>query len=632
MNYRKEIDGLRAVAVIPVILFHLGIAGFSGGFLGVDVFFVISGYLITSILLQEKESGKFSLFKFYDRRARRILPALLLTIALSSIAAWFIMMPSQLKDFGQSSIASIGFMANMYFWLKLNYWSQSAELIPLLHIWSLGIEEQFYLIFPFLLLLLGARKILGSAVIVIALASYIAMCYVYNLGKVSEAFYLLPFRAWELAVGCIAAVYFSQINQLLAQNYKKALSILGALLLIASLMFFDKHTHFALLHLVPVIAAVLIILFATQSDFVGRLLSIKPLVIIGLLSYSLYLFHQPVLAFARLYTNEAMSYLTQTACLIFITLLAALSYRFIETPCRNQKRISALWFYSLMLVIVLILAGFAAAAHKTNGFMNYKLANLPEQEAALIKSLTEERRAREKLWEELLKDSRMPFSNDGRKRVLVIGDSISEDMFVSVQINQELGKIAEFRRLPLDEGCMKSKGSSGVGMAYPTCKEELDAFLHSEVLAQADYILLANSWLPATVSGLTNFIEFIEPYDIKLIVYKLPQFQDMTSILMGAGRFSHDMNSLGAKRFYYNSLHERTLMANVQLLVLTERYNLPTIDGLSYFCEVSKTQCSLFDRDSVPRLMDNFHFTKTGVEEFSPWLAKELQIAIKAHE
>jgi len=208
MKYRKEIDGLRAVAVIPVILFHMGYSIFNGGFLGVDVFFVISGFLITTILMEETQKNRFSILNFYDRRARRILPALFFIIFVSIILSWLVMLPSQIKDFGQSVLAAIGFSSNIYFWLKLDYWGQSAEYVPLLHIWSLAVEEQFYLIFPFIVILAKTKSTLKGLTIIIVLTSFISMVAMQLIGNTSEAFYLPVFRAWELAAGSLLSFQF----------------------------------------------------------------------------------------------------------------------------------------------------------------------------------------------------------------------------------------------------------------------------------------------------------------------------------------------------------------------------------------------------------------------------------------
>jgi len=331
-NYRPEVDGLRAIAVIPVILFHAGVAGFSGGFIGVDVFFVISGYLITSIILADIQSNTFSISRFYERRARRILPALTLVIAACIPFAWVWMTPQELVDFGQSLVATVLFGSNILFWRESGYFSAAAELKPLLHTWSLGVEEQFYLFFPVLLLLLKplsrkALTILLSAVVI----SSVVLAQWASANAVSANFYLLPTRIWELLAGALVAI--GNFRRPIANE---ALSLIGLLLIIAAVALFNSSTpNPSLWTLLPVGGTVLILGFGNKDTIAGRILSIKPLVSIGLISYSAYLWHQPLLAFyrIRLLTNPDGPELT---AIIFATfILAALTWKLVEQPFRK---------------------------------------------------------------------------------------------------------------------------------------------------------------------------------------------------------------------------------------------------------------------------------------------------------
>jgi peptidoglycan/LPS O-acetylase OafA/YrhL len=629
MQYRKEIDGLRAIAVIPVILFHLDIGLFNGGFLGVDIFFVISGYLITTNLLTEKENGNFSIVGFYDRRARRILPALFFVITLSIIASWFIMIPSQIKDFGQSVVAAIGFSSNIYFWLKLDYWSQSSELVPLLHIWSLGIEEQFYVIFPAFVMLLGTRLPLRIATILLVVSSYFFMCAMHEAGKVSESFYLLPFRAWELAIGSLAAMYASEIILATKKYNLNWLSSLGGILILVSLFFLNETTNIYLLHAAPVLGAVLLILFANSLTFEGKILSKALFVKIGLISYSLYLTHQPVLAFSRLLINGPLTVNSIIVCLLLIIITALISYFLIELPFRDKRKIKTKQFYALLILVGSLLAAFGFAANKTEGFMEYKISQLSPKESSLISSLAQQKKIREEHWNEHTQNSRLSFDMDGRKRILFVGDSISEDLFVAAIISTELDEVAEVRRLPLDEACIESMGISGEGKYYSTCGEEWSAFINSTILLESQYIVLANSWLPANAGSVDNFIELIKPMGKKIILFNQHQFADMTSIVMGAKKFSFDVNSSNALDFFYNSRHQRTIMANEVLRKAAQPYNLKVIDGFSYFCDESQMKCRLFDINGTPRLIDVVHFSSTGVLEFSSWFSSEILTSIE---
>ena len=300
LNYRSEIDGLRAIAVVSVILYHakifiFGRDWFEGGFIGVDIFFVISGYLITRIILTELvQSNSFSFIKFYERRARRILPMLFIVIGVCIPIAWQKILPLDLIDFAKSALSAIGFGSNFFFYLSTTeYGADSALLKPLLHTWSLGVEEQFYIIIPVIILLIWkfARTslltlLIGMLILSIQFADFMGV-------RNSELNFFLPFsRFWELLVGSVLAFielrYGRTKNQILIQT----LPIVGLFLIAHSILFFDATTPYPSFQtLIPILGVTLVLAFCSKDDFVGKLLSLKPVVGIGLISYSLYLWH-----------------------------------------------------------------------------------------------------------------------------------------------------------------------------------------------------------------------------------------------------------------------------------------------------------------------------------------------------
>ena len=339
MKYRAEIDGLRALAVLPVILFHAGFEWFSGGFVGVDVFFVISGYLITTIIISEMAEGKFSIINFYERRARRILPALFFVMASCLPFAWLWLTPGDLRDFGQSLVAVSTFSSNILFWLESGYFDTAAELKPLLHTWSLAVEEQYYILFPIFLMLtwrLGIKWILILLSIVFFISLGIAQWGAYN--SPIPAFFLLPTRGWELLIGVFAAFYLKYNTHLNSHAVNQMLSLLGFGMIAYSIIAFDKTTPFPSLYaLIPTIGTGLLILCAVPKTFVHKLLSLKFIVGIGLISYSAYLWHQPLLAFARhRLFGEVSEFMLIALCLSSLV-LAWFSWRFIEAPFRNKQ-------------------------------------------------------------------------------------------------------------------------------------------------------------------------------------------------------------------------------------------------------------------------------------------------------
>lgn len=371
MKYRSEIDGLRALAIIPVILFHAGSNLFSGGFVGVDIFFVISGYLITKILIVDLQDGTFSIVKFYERRARRILPALFFVIFVCLPFAWLWLLQKDMKIFSASITAVSIFSSNILFWRTSGYFSTATELMPLIHTWSLAVEEQYYMLFPLFLLLtwrLG-KKWIVTLLAIIAIISLAAAQWG-ALNKPEFTFFLLPTRAWELFIGSFIYFYYTEHNikkhQYLAAEF---FSILGFILIFYSIFSYDSQTPFPSLYaLVPTLGAALIIIFATHKTLVGKLLGTKLFVVIGLISYSTYLWHQPLFAFARIRSLDEPSKLLMFTLSIFSIILGYLTWRYIERPFRNKNSFNRIQIFKLAFICSAIFIAIGLAGYFSNGF------------------------------------------------------------------------------------------------------------------------------------------------------------------------------------------------------------------------------------------------------------------------
>ncbi|MEH6587167.1 MAG: acyltransferase family protein [Halioglobus sp.] len=377
MNYRPEIDGLRALAVLPVILFHGGIAGFSGGYVGVDVFFVISGYLITTIILSDAKSGNFSFFKFYDRRIRRIFPTLFFVVLATMPFAWAWLTPADMRSYTNSISAVTLFSSNLLFWQETGYWGAANELKPLLHTWSLAVEEQYYLFFPPLLIaLVRLKHWIGwvfTFLVSLTLLSFAASHWA-SLNAPQANFFLLPFRAWELGIGAILATYFvwrdeKNVSSVLPGMLGNILAFVGLIAIGYSVYVFDENTRFpGIAALLPTLGAASIVLFANSKNYAGRLLGMKPLVHIGLISYSAYLIHQPVFAFMRHYS---LSTPDQTVFLLFgfvSLILAHLSWRYVEKPFRNSRVIGRRGVFVFFFAGSAVLVSFGLAGNLSNGY------------------------------------------------------------------------------------------------------------------------------------------------------------------------------------------------------------------------------------------------------------------------
>jgi peptidoglycan/LPS O-acetylase OafA/YrhL len=372
LQYRKEIDGLRAIAVIPVIFFHGGVFGFDGGYVGVDIFFVISGFLITSIILNEKSTNTFSLINFYERRARRILPALSVVLLFTTIAAFLFLPADLLADYSRSLASVSTFSSNIFFYLTSGYFSIASDHKPLLHTWSLAIEEQYYVFFPLLLMsfwFLGKRH-LGVLIALCSFASLLFSEYLALRGKIDFNFYLIFSRAWELGFGSLLAFVNVQ-NIVIKRRDRELLSCLGILLISYAILFFDRQTPFPGFYaLIPVSGVCIIIAFANQTTYIGKILASKYLVSMGLISYSLYLWHQPLFAFLRLKTIGEPALIMYLLAIALTFILASISYKFVEQPFRNKalysrKAIFQLSAFSTIFFLVIGLSG-----HAVKGFAN----------------------------------------------------------------------------------------------------------------------------------------------------------------------------------------------------------------------------------------------------------------------
>lgn len=368
MLHRPEIDGLRALAVLPVILFHAGVSGFGGGFVGVDVFFVISGYLIASIILGDLGKGRFSIVAFYERRARRILPALFLVMAVSIPFAWMWLLPREMNAFARSLGAVSLFVSNIQFWKESGYFDAAGEWKPMLHTWSLAVEEQFYVIFPVLMLALWRfAKNRVFAVLAVAAVGSLALAQWGALNRPGFAFFMLPTRAWELLVGALIAArpWRSEPDARIAD----ALALAGMAAILGAVFFYDRATLFpGLPALAPTLGAGAIILFAREGGLAHRLLSLKPVVAIGLISYSLYLWHQPVLAFLRhRFIGEPQGWALAAALLLLLPLSAA-SWRFVEQPFRRANLVGRRAIFTFSAAGIAAFLAFAGASQATKGF------------------------------------------------------------------------------------------------------------------------------------------------------------------------------------------------------------------------------------------------------------------------
>ena len=383
MNYRPELDGLRAISVISIILYHLGVPHIGAGYAGVDVFFVISGFLIGGQIARDRARGTFTYWNFYARRALRILPALYLVIISSIIAGWFTMLPYEFRYFGGGALSTLLSVSNFWFWDMIDYFNPAAALDPLVHTWSLAVEEQFYFFIPLLFGLLWdfGRKVLFIALLSVAGVSFL-IAVLTNSDSPMSAFYLLHTRAWELLVGVLAALRSDKMRSF--KSIAPMMSNVGLILTIAGLTFLPYDALWpGGWTLVPVTGAMLILLFGKEKSITRTILKLAPLRFIGLISYSAYLWHQPILSFLGIKNILPAGGISLLFVLAVIVLVSYLSWRLVEQPFRNNT-LPLYFTRSALILAACLIAIFAIGGHFTNGYST----RVPSEVREVLQSVT----------------------------------------------------------------------------------------------------------------------------------------------------------------------------------------------------------------------------------------------------
>jgi len=507
-SFRLDIQGLRAVAVLAVILFHLDMSPFTGGFVGVDIFFVISGYLITGLILREIEkTGQFNLRRFYIRRVRRLFPALAATLLLSFFAAAYIYTPEHLEKMSQSLIAAVFSVSNILFWTQSGYFDAAAITKPLLHTWSLSVEEQYYLFWPALLLIValafGAQRLWVLVVMVIlfslgANVIYIDVLSAENADNARETlFFLTPFRFYELALG--AAVVWTERRFAGGPVINAALFCLGLVLMGLSIFVMSEDLPFPYLYaLAPCIGAALVIQAGGKTKL-ARPLKISPVVYVGEISYSLYLVHWPLISFAVYYFDRQLVMLEKSVILFLSFSLAWILYRFVEQPFRypsstqsSSTRFGVIWGMTAIFLVSISYNAYSSGGWPWRVPDNIRLA-LQEAGTQRKETIRYERTLRE--------GAARPFFDDNRKRILLIGDSMSRDLMATLKSRKELDSMIQLRRLSIDHSCQflignreTMQGFTERRVSAKNCKKATSRAIRHKLVKTADIIIVWQRW------------------------------------------------------------------------------------------------------------------------------------------
>jgi len=617
MKYRREVDGLRALAVLPVILYHAGFSGFSGGFVGVDIFFVISGYLITFIIAADLQNNSFSLADFYERRARRILPALFLVMFACLPLAWLCMFPSDMVFFAKGLVSVAAFSSNIYFWINTgNYFSPAADLEPLLHTWSLAVEEQYYVLFPLLLMFLWRfkRRLIVPALVIIAIASLAAAQWG-SIHKPGATFFLLPTRMWELLIGALAAFYHANGYR---QRNSELGGALGLLLILFSVFAFNAQTPFpSVFALAPTIGAVLILLFCSEQTIVGKLLGSHPVAGLGLISYSAYLWHQPLFAFVRNRSVYGTTQLMMASLCLLTLVLAYLTWRFVETPFRDRKLFTRRQIFVAGASISALFASVGLAGYHTGGFESLYQASLsPTQK--VVYSYRD--MPMYEIWREFKCDlgPAQTFRDyapecqapDGNKPTLLIwGDSHAAA--ISKALRELHGNVIQYTA----SACPPLVNTTI--LPRPNCREINDFVVREVKRLKPTEIFLEANWYgydaaeldPAQrVRKTIEIIREVSPNSRVTIIGGVPQFPpSLPKLMLRTG------TSLDQISYLASPLYSAVLETNEKLRQTASVEKVEFLSPLTALCSEKACQASVaFNGKIMPIIFDNAHLTEGG--------------------
>lgn len=607
MKYRREIDGLRAFAIIPVILFHMHEHLMPGGYLGVDLFFVISGFLITTILVGEIEAGEFSIVGFYDRRIRRILPAVTAMVFLTLLVSPLFMFSWEVRDLARSAMATFEFVANIHFHNQINYFEQNATWFPLLHMWSLSVEEQYYIVFPLLLFVISKMRLGRPGLFFVTLAITLFSFHASNAIAFSDpqrAFYLSQYRAWELGIGGLTAI-LTHGDRRLGGMAGRLATMFGLFLIVSSCLVVSPD-HLSPFWKLPVVLGTAAILASRIDRGLGwRILTARGLRWIGLTSFSLYLFHQPVIAFAKLSVGHISLSL---GCLLLpvIFALAAASYYLVEKPFR--KKVENRWRV-LTYGIVVILAGMSltywasrdATPQHLTSFANRDLDVSNQARGDFVRGQYNALETK-------------GFTSPGKLHVLLIGDSFSQDLYNMFRETHAFPD-AEFVTHYIRADCQPYFGPENVTrFIIPRSRQSCLTGKHTRrtdvpgsLLRDADVVFLASNWQTWSAARIDTIYH---------------HFKDRTSaplVVIGSKHIGHEetLNLHPLSRIPANDreslqLQMQPYFKETHRLLEKHASNFPFIDIEALFCNMKKQTCPAFTPTGHLISFDGRHLTKDG--------------------
>jgi peptidoglycan/LPS O-acetylase OafA/YrhL len=624
MKYKPEIDGLRGISVLAVIIYHLNSRFLINGFLGVDVFFVISGFLITSIISEKINSGSFSILNFYERRIKRLLPVYFLIVLIFTLFAIIIMLPYQLKDYFQSIASSVLFLSNYFFYYESDYFAPSSEFYPLVHTWSLSIEEQFYLFYPLFLILIN-KYFKRSISYILAILVILSLTYSIYLEATNPSlgFYSLGSRFWELGSGGLFATL--SLNSTFARKKSRKWEILcGFSFLILLALFFDisylpSNLQLSFAKILVCLSSGILILNLEKSVLLSRLLRGRFLLKMGILSYSLYMFHQPILAllktyYSNYYGQEELPLWNILMAVVLIFITAWISYTYFENPIRYST-IKMNRTFGIAFLFIISASTFGYIGHKSNGLLKWYLKR--NNEVIFINRDEEKRKALEELNKY---DANKLEQVEGLTNILVIGDSFGKDLFVSLKKNSGFNNNG-ISYINLDDTCMESFLQTDESFK---CNNEI--ITTEEILDRIkanDIVIISAYWSESTYLSGFGMAKSLTNNEKKIFLTGSISFSDISTIAIMKKNYSNDDDFRHA--IYEKFTRKDKLLVSDKLkLLVNNDSSLYFIDKSKFFCDDKAERCNLFDEDANPLIWDNAHLTTIGFIKFGEFLNEEI--------
>lgn len=614
-NYEPHIDGIRCIAVLSVLFYHFGFSAIPGGFTGVDVFFVISGFLITRLLLVDVKRENFTFRRFYIRRIRRLAPALITTLVVTFVVAAVFMTPAHFQRFSGASLASLLSVSNIYFWFESGYFDQSGALKPLLHTWSLSVEEQFYLVWPALLFFLRAKtaKFIGMVFVVLFVASLVASKWG-TATMPSATFFLMPFRVYEFAIGAMLALI--PLANLRGRWWNELLSAVGILLAFISFTQFNKSLAFPDINaLLPCVAAALLIAFGT-SPVVGWLLRNPFSTFIGRISYSLYLVHWPIVSLYKHISFADVLVGKTRIALIILTFILAIALHYLvenrfrtsnEMPARQRFQRLALWLSLPVLVVVC-----AAHAYATDGWSG----RFDQRVIAAVGDIEAKQLIRREFIEDPDSVSNLAFDEDRPVKVLVIGDSHATDGFNALYLANPMPQSVSVRRLEIDDVCLylfvPGSVSTESDFVLNRCRKHFDHLQVSSLLDEATHVFISTRWELSSLEFLPAFVKYLQSRNNAMIINmgRTAEFKNVPSLVLKRGLNADTEQLLAQNR-------DTSLDAlNDELRALSESLNVSFVNKLPYLCDLTQAYCDVVDADGKILYTDYGHWSVEGAKLF----------------